>query len=58
MMYCIFYYDYKQGHYKHIWFMNWLSFWKCLEYMRFSFRYSLIEEHAVYFAPGQNIEGY
>ena len=56
MMYYIFYFDHKENQYKRIWFMNWFSFWKCLEYMRFSGRYSLIREHSVYYAPGQNIE--
>lgn len=58
MMYVIFYYDHYEQCYKHIWFMQWLSYWKCLEYMRFSDRYSLISYYHVYYAPGQNIEGF
>lgn len=58
MMYRIFYFDHKVNQGKVIWFMQWFSFWKCCEYMRFSGRYSLIHDHVVFYAPGQNIEGY
>lgn len=48
MCYVIFYYDYKYKRYSKICFLNWLWYWKALEYMRFSDRYNVFSNYLCY----------